>query len=334
MGDRKIPGTPFHKQLDEKPEGWQYSKKGNVNYDKKTGFTQRNPETLEHLETRAKSMKKRARANWKLTSNVQKANNTFGTHGAEREENRSDAPFYNPVSYARQMATGIKPVSPRSQQARQTSSNAVDLANAKNSSAMVGHPTAAIFRREKFNREIQIERDNTRKLIEQLKQTPGYYHGNTKDIFWLKQFDAAKARGLEDNEANIEADEKYNVRYPEPVPEPVPEPDIKPKGTSKTSLKTIIPPLEFSEDFMESEGHPDYILDPITRAPMNDPVVLENGMSYDRTGITEWLKSHDLDPMTNQKLNSKKMVPNMSLRHALTEYYNSWVSKNNTTGKK
>ena len=330
LNDLKIKGTPFHQQLEEKPPGWQYSKKGNVDFNEKRGFMERTPESVEHLNTRAKSMQKRAQANWGLVSTVVEASDAFRAHGAEREENRSDAPFYNPVSYARQLATGIKPASPRSQQARQTSLNAVDLANAKNSSTMVGHPTAAIFRREKFNREIQIERDNTRKLIEQLKQTPGYYYGNTKDIFWLKQFDAAKARGLEDNEANIEADEKYNVRYPEPVPVP----DIKPKSTSKTSLKTTIPPLEFPKEFMESEGHPNYIIGPITLKPMTDPVVLENGISYDRTGITKWLKSHDSDPMTNKKLKSKRMVSNMSLRHALTEYYNLWVLKNNTTGKK
>ena len=88
---------------------------------------------------------------------------------------------------------------------------------------------------------------------------------------------------------------------------------------------------------MESEGHPDYILDPISREPMVDPVVLENGMSYERESITEWFKRSNLDPMTNKKLKSKKMAPNMSLRHAIMGYYNNWTKEQNLykdTGKK
>ena len=328
---------PFHKTLSEKPVGWTHSNNQGVAFSRKHGFTKRNDESVEDRNDRAKSMQRRAQGNWKLANNMQKATGAFDTHGREREENRDDASLFSPMDYGRQMMTGKKPLSPRSQKANQVSSNAVNSANAKSTFRAQGHVTAAVLRREKFKKEKETENRKTKDLENRLKETPGYYHGSVKDMFWAKQYDYEKARGLSNREAGIQADEKYYIRYPEEVPVvPAVVRDVKPKA-SKTSPKTTMPPLVFSEEFNDYTGHPDYILDPISREPMVDPVVLENGMSYERESIAEWFKRSNLDPMTNKKLKSKKMAPNMSLRHAIMEYYNNWTKKQNLhkdTGKK
>ena len=331
--DLKKKDTPFHKQLDKKPEGWKYSNRGNVQYDRKHGYTQRNDESVEDRNDRAKSMQRRAQGNWKLANNMQKAKGAFSTHGREREENRDDASVFSPMDYGRQMMTGKKPLSPRSQKANQVSSNAVTSANAKSTFRAQDHVTAAVLRREKFKKEKETENRKTKDLENRLKETPGYYHGSVKDIFWAKQYDYEKARGLSNHKARIQADRKYYIQYPEELPAVR---DVKPKA-SKTSKKTTMSPLVFSAEFNDYTGHPDYIIDPISREPMVDPVVLENGMSYERESITEWFfpknrgihSGSNLDPMTNEKLKSKKMAPNMSLRHAIMEYYNNWTKEQN-----
>lgn len=41
-----------------------------------------------------------------------------------------------------------------------------------------------------------------------------------------------------------------------------------------------------------------------------DPVVAEDGITYERAAIESWFKNHDTSPLTNLKLNSKHLIPN------------------------
>lgn len=50
---------------------------------------------------------------------------------------------------------------------------------------------------------------------------------------------------------------------------------------------------------------------------MIDPVVCEDGHSYERGGIEAWLRNHDTSPMSNAHLNSKMVVPNHALRNSI-----------------
>jgi hypothetical protein len=58
----------------------------------------------------------------------------------------------------------------------------------------------------------------------------------------------------------------------------------------------------------------------ITSQVMKDPVSLEDGHSYERGPIEEWLKDHNTSPKTNKELTSKELKPNYSLRQAIEEY--------------
>ena len=57
---------------------------------------------------------------------------------------------------------------------------------------------------------------------------------------------------------------------------------------------------------------------PISLEVMADPtLVVESGMTYERTEIQKWFRTHNTDPTTNHTLASKKLVPNIALRHAI-----------------
>ena len=56
---------------------------------------------------------------------------------------------------------------------------------------------------------------------------------------------------------------------------------------------------------------------PITAEIMTDPVSTLDGFTYERTAITEWLLTKDTSPLTGATLESKTLVPNLSLRNMI-----------------
>ena len=67
---------------------------------------------------------------------------------------------------------------------------------------------------------------------------------------------------------------------------------------------------------------------------MTDPVILSSGQTYQRDAITQHLKRNNKDPMTNEKLKNKDMVPNMSLRHAITAHLADVTNSSTQTSPK
>ena len=63
----------------------------------------------------------------------------------------------------------------------------------------------------------------------------------------------------------------------------------------------------------EDEPSPDLVC-PISSEIMVDPVVTATGSTYEREHITCWLRTHSTDPLTNEQLRSKQLVPNLALR--------------------
>lgn len=59
---------------------------------------------------------------------------------------------------------------------------------------------------------------------------------------------------------------------------------------------------------------------PITYEIMNDPVVITSGRSYERAAITEWFKSHSIDPMSREILASLELIPNRHLKEAIASF--------------
>ncbi len=65
---------------------------------------------------------------------------------------------------------------------------------------------------------------------------------------------------------------------------------------------------------------PQHFLCPITREIMLQPVVLQDGQSYDLEAIMAWLEHHDTSPMTGKRVKHKVLTPNFTLRSLICEF--------------
>jgi hypothetical protein len=58
---------------------------------------------------------------------------------------------------------------------------------------------------------------------------------------------------------------------------------------------------------------------PCTLTRFVDPVICDDGQTYERAFIEEWLKTNDISPSTNAKLVHKHLIPNIVLRGVIEE---------------
>lgn len=58
---------------------------------------------------------------------------------------------------------------------------------------------------------------------------------------------------------------------------------------------------------------------PITRELMRDPVIAADGHTYDREGIEQWLLQHQTSPKTGLQMDSKNLIPNITLRKLIRD---------------
>ena len=65
---------------------------------------------------------------------------------------------------------------------------------------------------------------------------------------------------------------------------------------------------------------PDDYICPITAEVMTDPVTTADGFTYERTAITEWLRTKDTSPFTGATLETKLLIPNLSLRSMIRSF--------------
>ena len=67
---------------------------------------------------------------------------------------------------------------------------------------------------------------------------------------------------------------------------------------------------------------------PISWDIFKDPVVLEDGFTYEREYISEWLSKYKRSPNTNRKISNKKLIPNQNLKNIISFYQEIVVSLN------
>ena len=59
---------------------------------------------------------------------------------------------------------------------------------------------------------------------------------------------------------------------------------------------------------------------PITTSIMSDPVIGSDGHTYERSAITEWLKTHTTSPITRQSMSLQDLRPNHSLKSMIQRF--------------
>lgn len=62
---------------------------------------------------------------------------------------------------------------------------------------------------------------------------------------------------------------------------------------------------------------------PITLELMKDPVMIEDGNTYERKSIELWLNNNNKSPLTNLELKSKNILPNNSLKRVINDFFKS-----------
>ena len=73
-------------------------------------------------------------------------------------------------------------------------------------------------------------------------------------------------------------------------------------------------------DNQQKREVPDYLVDGITFEIMTDPVVTNNGRSYERATLIEHLKRSPTDPLTREPLKISELRPNLALKEACQEF--------------
>jgi len=66
--------------------------------------------------------------------------------------------------------------------------------------------------------------------------------------------------------------------------------------------------------------HPEGFLCPISFQIMNDPVIDNEGNSYERESIIKWLETHNTSPITRNPLFISHLKPNRALKDIITSY--------------
>jgi Mg-chelatase subunit ChlD len=61
---------------------------------------------------------------------------------------------------------------------------------------------------------------------------------------------------------------------------------------------------------------------PISHVLMENPVIAEDGFTYDKNSIEEWFKTNNTSPMTRSVI-SKVLIPNIEIKNAIQDFLNS-----------
>jgi len=73
---------------------------------------------------------------------------------------------------------------------------------------------------------------------------------------------------------------------------------------------------------MKSNEIPAEFICPLTKEILFDPVMTEDGNSYERKAIEKWLETHDFSP-SGAQLSSKILLPNLALKQLIRDYLDS-----------
>lgn len=60
---------------------------------------------------------------------------------------------------------------------------------------------------------------------------------------------------------------------------------------------------------------------PITFEPMVDPVVAQDGQTYERVAVEEWLTTNDTSPLTGAVLEHRELTPNVALHQLIDQFH-------------
>lgn len=75
-----------------------------------------------------------------------------------------------------------------------------------------------------------------------------------------------------------------------------------------------------------SDNVPSFFVCPITLGLITNPVIAEDGHSYERESIEQWLSSRHNSPLTNKPIYSKRLITNYNLRAQIVDYLEKLIT--------
>ena len=104
----------------------------------------------------------------------------------------------------------------------------------------------------------------------------------------------------------------------------VPPVSVPPVSAPPVSVPPAPPPVSLSpvsappaSKETEMSAYLEHFICPISLEVMEDPVITADGSSYERASIEVWFKKTDRDPLTNEIVTSKVLIPNKTLKSAI-----------------
>lgn len=94
-------------------------------------------------------------------------------------------------------------------------------------------------------------------------------------------------------------------------------------GVRLSSPSTSFAKMHFLQDIGDNEGVPRQLLCPITHELMEEPVIAEDGHTYEKAAIVEWFRNRNSSPMTNERLKSTQVIPNVLVHAIISDFKES-----------
>ncbi|KAL9651192.1 hypothetical protein ABK040_008263 [Willaertia magna] len=76
----------------------------------------------------------------------------------------------------------------------------------------------------------------------------------------------------------------------------------------------------FKVELNETVTVPDEFICPITRSIMLEPVLTQQGYTYEREAVEHWFKTNDTEPATGNKVTTKQLYTNRSLQNMIKDF--------------
>jgi hypothetical protein len=71
---------------------------------------------------------------------------------------------------------------------------------------------------------------------------------------------------------------------------------------------------------MSSTHTRQYLICPITLELFNDPVIAQDGNTYERKAISEWISQHGKSPITTKSISINHLTPNDVIKDAVQAF--------------
>ena len=108
-------------------------------------------------------------------------------------------------------------------------------------------------------------------------------------------------------------------RKPAPPKTPPAVAATPPEPPRVVAPAAVAPPAPAEATLRASKLPPD-VVGPITQVSMSGPVTAADRFTYEREAIEEWLRDHDISPLTGERLAHTQLTPNLVLRSLIQEY--------------